>query len=93
MALYPFIFVRDKKLRGNAEFINHEKIHLRQQAEMLVLPFYIWYIIEYLFLLLKFRDKKKAYRNISFEKEAYANQADTTYLKQRPLWNFIKYFS
>jgi hypothetical protein len=28
-------------------FVNHEKIHLRQQLELLVLPFYVWYIIEF----------------------------------------------
>jgi len=42
--------------------------------ELLYIPFYIIYIIEAIF---------KKYRNISFEKEAYANQEDFEYLKNR----------
>lgn len=91
MAIFPFIFVHDQKMKENKVLINHERIHLRQQAEMLILPFYIWYVTEYLVNRLVFKDRKKAYRNISFEREAYANEADLTYLANRPLWNFRKF--
>ena len=45
MALWPFILVQ----RGNpsARLLNHERIHHRQQLEMLLLPFYVWYVLEY----------------------------------------------
>nr|DAU35071.1 MAG TPA: hypothetical protein [Caudoviricetes sp.] len=33
--------------------------------------FYLWYIIEYLIRLIMYRDTKLAYKNISFEREAY----------------------
>ena len=33
--------------------VNHERIHTAQQKEMLWIPFYIAYIIEWLFKLLK----------------------------------------
>ncbi len=75
----------------NKTLLNHEKIHLRQQAEMLVLPFYIWYSIEYLMRLAQYRNGRTAYRNISFEREAYHNESDNTFLYNRPFWNFLKF--
>ncbi|ALM48635.1 hypothetical protein AMR72_06850 [Flavobacterium psychrophilum] len=93
MALFPFILLRDKRMKTNHRLINHERIHLRQQLEMLVLPFYIWYIAEYLIFLLKFKDKKKAYYHISFEREAYGNEANQNYLKTRRFWHFLKYLN
>lgn len=91
MAIFPFVLLRDKKLKENTVLINHEKIHLRQQAELLILPFYIWYVAEYLLRLIAYRDRNKAYRNISFEREAYTNESNSNYLNDRPLWNFIKF--
>jgi hypothetical protein len=49
--------------------------------EMLYIPFYIWYLIEYIILLIK--KDKNPYRNIRFEKEAYLYQDDDEYLKHR----------
>lgn len=91
MALFPFILLRDKSLRLNERLINHEKIHLRQQLEMLVFPFYLWYFIEYMFRLIQYRNGNEAYLNISFEREAYQNDEDLEYLKNRSLFNFFKY--
>lgn len=91
ITLYPFIFVREAKLVQHALLLNHERIHLRQQAELLIVPFYIWYVVEYLIRLLHYKNKKQAYRNISFEREAYANEDNSGYSKTRKLWNFLKY--
>ncbi len=91
LTIYPFVFVAEQKYVGNASFINHEKIHIRQQFEMLVLPFFIWYFIEFLYRLVHYKDKYLAYKNISFEREAYANEHDVAYLKTRKLWRFLKY--
>lgn len=93
MALFPFIILRDKRMKDNQRLINHERIHLRQQMELLVIPFYIWYLTEYFILLGKYKSKNIAYRNISFEREAYANEYNLNYLKDRPFWNFIKSFA
>lgn len=93
MAIFPFVLLRDKKLQENKVLLNHEKIHLRQQVELLVLPFYIWYVAEYLLRLIAYRDKKKAYLNISFEREAYAKETDHNYLINRPLWQFTKFIN
>ena len=43
MALFPFILLRRKS--PSTKLINHECIHLRQQLEMGLLPFYIWYLL------------------------------------------------
>lgn len=91
LTLFPFIVVSDYDLKQNLVMINHEKIHIRQQIEMLVLPFFIWYGTEFLIKWIKYKDKNLAYRNISFEKEAYANEKDLNYLKQRSFWKFLSY--
>lgn len=91
ITLFPFVFMRDKTLAANPVFINHERIHLRQQAELLVLPFYLLYITEYFIRRLAYPTQKEAYRNISFEREAYANETDVDYLSQRKPWSFLKH--
>lgn len=88
---FPFVFVKYKLDKENAVFINHEKIHLRQQMELLVFPFFIWYFLEFFVRFVQFRRSDLAYRNISFEREAYANEKDFDYLGQRSFWNFLKY--
>jgi hypothetical protein len=92
MTLFPFIFIRttvtDQQL---PEYLNHEKIHITQQMEMLVIPFYIIYLIHYVVNYFKFRNHKKAYRNIIFEREAYAEEKNFDYLKRRRIWNFLRY--
>jgi beta-lactamase regulating signal transducer with metallopeptidase domain len=91
IALFPFIFIRKPEDRENNILINHEKIHLRQQLELLVIFFYILYVIEYYYWLLKLKNKDLAYRRISFEREAYANESDLKYLGKRNFWSFRKY--
>ncbi|HRE79114.1 MAG TPA: hypothetical protein PLL09_14960 [Flavobacterium sp.] len=91
LTLYPFVFLKYKSDKENVVLLNHERIHIRQQIELLVIPFLVWYILEYLIRLIQFRDRNLAYRNISFEQEAYQNEKDHHYLKQRSFWNFINY--
>ena len=91
LTVYPFIFLFNKKDKINPKLLNHERIHIRQQLEMLVLPFFVWYGIEFFVGLIRFRNRREAYLNISFEKEAYQNEKDLNYLKQRFFWNFLKY--
>ena len=92
ITLFPFIVLSEKSDRNNAVLLNHEKIHIRQQLEMLVFPFFIVYVTEFLIGYLKYRNWQKAYKNISFEREAYANEKDLYYLKQRSFWRFLKYY-
>ena len=92
ITLFPFIVVSERVLKQNEVMINHEKIHIRQQIELLILPFFIWYGIEFLIRWIISKDKNVAYRNISFEREAYAKEKDLNYLKQRSFWKFLNYF-
>ena len=61
-----------------------------QQRELLYLPFFVWYGIEWLVLLLKYRDRMEAYRHIRFEQEAYRHQHDLTYLEKRKHYHYLR---
>ncbi|TRX20645.1 hypothetical protein FNW25_02320 [Flavobacterium franklandianum] len=91
LAFFPFVFVKYRLDKENVTFVNHERIHLRQQLELLIIPFFIWYFLEFFLRLAQYRNKDLAYRNISFEREAYANEKDLDYLKNRTFWDFLKY--
>lgn len=71
---------------------NHERIHTRQMLELIIIFFYIAYIFEWIIRLIQYRDKIKAYQNISFEREAYIHMYDPDYPKKRKLFAFIKYY-
>jgi hypothetical protein len=91
MAIWPFIFVHDKSLKLDKTLINHEKIHFRQQIEMLWFLFFIWYTTEFFIRLAYHRNWDKAYKSISFEREAYLHEKNDNYLKLRRIWSFFKY--
>ena len=93
MTVFPFVLMKYDFDKINKVFVNHEKIHLRQQLEMLILPFFIWYFLEYLIRFIQYKNKDLAYRNISFEREAYANETDLNYLKNRSLFGFLNYLT
>jgi hypothetical protein len=94
MALWPLIILKDQATQKNLAIVNHEKIHHRQQLELLIIPYYIWYFAEYWTSMVRNGFKhQQAYMNISFEKEAYANQFNLNYLKNRKWlssWSFFK---
>jgi hypothetical protein len=91
ISLFPFIIFSNKSCSKDLMLLNHEKIHIRQQLEMLVIPFYILYFLEFLIRYLQYKNWNLAYRNISFEREAYANEKDLNYLKKRSFWRFYKF--
>lgn len=84
--LFGLLFCK-KDAKINDVIVNHESIHTAQMKEMLYIPFYLWYVTEWLVKLLF---KGNAYRNISFEREAYDNQYNLNYLKERKRYNWIK---
>lgn len=91
--LFGVLFVRNEyKERFESEgfaatTLNHESIHTEQIKELGYIFFYIWYLIEWL-LRLPFGN---AYYNISFEREAYANEKNKKYLQTRKRYSFLKY--
>ncbi|MGS2727691.1 hypothetical protein ACU8DI_13860 [Psychroserpens sp. BH13MA-6] len=91
MTIFPFILLKDYRLKKDRVLMNHERIHLRQQLELLMIPFYVFYVLEFVIRLIHKRNWRLAYSSISFEKEAYSNEKSLDYLKSRPFWSFIKY--
>ena len=94
---------------------NHEKIHLRQQLEVLIAAavcdimlimllgiswwwlfaslffYYAWYGLEWLIRLAICHDTHLAYKNIAFEQEAYLNEYDLGYLKDRRIFAWVEF--
>jgi len=92
MCIWPVLFVRPSdQLADHPATLNHEKIHARQQLEMLWLFFFLWYGLEFLVRYLQLHDRLEAYRALSHEKEAHANDENPGYLKQRKVWAWIRY--
>ena len=83
--LMGILFVHPGVYLSN-ELINHERIHTRQMLELGIIFFYLIYVIEWLVRLIM---RGNAYRNISFEREAYAHQRDLNYLKHRRPYAWI----
>ena len=91
LSLWPFIILKNDSLKEDVFLINHEKIHLRQQLELLIVPFYIFYLFEWILKSIYYFDFYEGYQNISFEREAYHNEKNLNYMDQRPFYGFIKY--
>lgn len=85
ITLFGLVLTRNKA-RVDKYVLNHELIHCLQQREWLYLPFFIMYVTEWLWYLIKYKDHNKAYRMISFEREAYANERNLNYLSERPIY-------
>ena len=81
MFVHPDVEVRPS-------LVNHERIHTAQMRELLYLPFYLLYLLEWLIRLLM---RGNAYRNISFEREAYEHMHDPNYLLTRRRFAWWKY--
>jgi len=95
ITLFPWVILREKYRddpkykEKNITTINHESIHIAQQKELLIVLFYVWYFIEWFMKL--FIYGKRAYHNISFEREAHDNDNNLNYLDNRKVWSFFKY--
>lgn len=68
ITLAPFGIYIKEKYWCSKTLRQHEMVHWKQQMEMLIIPFYVWYFIEWVIKLFKYG--KLAYYNISFEREA-----------------------
>lgn len=90
LTIWPFVFVRNDE-KTTPVIMHHEEIHGQQQKELLFVFFYLWYGIEYVLRLAKYRNRITAYKNISFEREAYSNQNNIVYLDERKPYAFVKY--
>lgn len=96
--LFGILFVRkDCKDQVDEYMINHESIHTEQMKELAFIFFYIWYAIEWFIKLFKYGDSTGgdggAYRNISFEREAYNNENNLNYIKNRKKYSWCYYLT
>ncbi len=91
LSLWPFIFLKNDELKEDIILINHEKIHLAQQKELLIILFYFFYLTEWILRSMYYLNTYKAYQNLSFEREAYLNEKDLDYIRKRSAFSFIKY--
>ena len=94
--IFSIIFVRKDyynrvSINKMKKVLNHEKIHTKQMQELLYLFFYIWYGLEYLIKLCYYFNFHKAYKNVSFEREAYEYENDYEYLENRKHYSWFKY--
>lgn len=90
--LFGIVFARKEYKKLEKHEIHHEKIHTYQIIELLGIFYYILYISEWLIKLCIYRNALAAYYNISFEREAYANDKDFNYLKKRKPFSFFSYY-
>ena len=91
MAIFPFILIKHRDLKNDTQLIRHETIHLMQELELLIIPFYVFYLVNYLVNRIRYHDHEKAYLDIIFEREAYAYETDPDYLKKRKFWGWLKF--
>ncbi len=91
LTVFPFVILRARHHADDAVILLHEKIHIRQQLELLVVPFFVWYGLEFLIRWARCGNRMQAYYNIGFEREAYANEKDPDYLRSRSFWSFVNY--
>lgn len=70
ITLFPFVFYKGSPLSDRD--LQHETIHLYQQATLLIIPFYLLYLIFWLATFLRHRNWNRAYRSIPFERSAYS---------------------
>ena len=105
MAVFPFIFAK-KGVKMTDRRINHEKIHLRQEAVLIIVSLLIlipaiWYFslplwmmafsYSTFYILWFIFYLIYGYRNIPFEKEAYDNDNNLNYLDDINLFAWVKY--
>ena len=87
--LFGIIFVRHGRSLSDVD-LNHEHIHTAQMIELLFVGFYMWYLVEWVVLFMRYRNVIRAYRNIRFEREAYDHERDLSYLRRRKLWAWAR---
>jgi len=92
ITLWPFIIIKEK---GHERLITHERIHIHQQRELLIIPFYFLYVLFWIKNIYKFWGEEnlsqKAYEWIPFEREAYSNDHDITYPLRREKFSWKNY--
>ena len=101
MNLFGTLFTRLKSLMMKRSTLNHESIHTEQYKDLVYIFFLPLYLLEWI-IKIPFswfykqpanypKVTKVAYRSISTEQEAFYNQYDFDYLKNRKKYTWVKY--
>ena len=87
----PYIFIKPGTKLSEKDY-NHEAIHWEQYKETLVIGFFLIYVIEFIykFIIVYRGEWKKTYHKLSIKKEAYLNQDNLDYIKNRKHYKWIK---
>ena len=89
ITIWPFVICRGEM---DEVTLNHEKIHIKQQAELLLIGFYLLYAGFWIWNRLWHRmSNVEAYANIPFEIEAYNNDNNLKYLEERKKYAWFSY--
>tara|TARA_R110000824_G_scaffold194057_10_gene376563 strand:- start:2633 stop:2980 length:348 start_codon:yes stop_codon:yes gene_type:complete len=88
ISFFFFVFGRGKLSERSRR---HETIHFEQQLELLFVFQWILYLMFYVVGYIKYRNGREAYYCNLFELEAYANEHDENYLKNRKRYCWINY--
>jgi hypothetical protein len=98
-AFFPWIFVNrecpttpvGKRIWNKT--VNHESIHWYQYVELLYVGFLLLYGLNYIINRFTYKGHYEAYRNVVFEREAYANAYTADYLPNIRKWHsYMLYF-
>jgi len=77
IVLYPYVLISLSEYEAKKQHVlHHERIHVQQARKNTILLFYSTYLYERILNMFRYRNFSKAYRNISYEKEAYEKQND-----------------
>ena len=69
ITLFPFIFHNHKHITDSE--LRHETVHFWQEVSLLIVFFYLLYLIFWLYNIIRYHDKTRAYYEIPFERSAY----------------------
>ena len=83
-----FVFCRGKITE---RLKRHETIHFYQQVEMLFILQWLLYGIFYVIGRFRYDSWAEAYFKNPFEQEAYNNESNENYFKERNYWAWTKY--
>lgn len=91
LAAWPFILVNNQDVIDSERTMNHERIHHRQELEMMVVPMIILYVAFNIFWFIRTRSVNESYLHNPFEQEAMYNEDNLDYLDTRKFLSWTKY--
>lgn len=87
----PLVIFKNEEASKDEVLVNHERVHIRQQLELLFILQWILYLAFYIIARFQGKSQYIAYRSNPFEREAYANQGNLKYLSSRKLFSWLSY--